>query len=179
MTFSTCGPQSTSADVAAGRTQRNVGIADLVVSADPAMVLATHALGSCLGITLWDRVAGVGGLLHAMLPTRELDEERARINPERFVDTGVPLLFHRCYALGARKERIEIRVAGGASMLMGGQSDRFQTGKRNILALRQLIWKNGVFLKNSDVGGHRSRSVFMHLSDGTVVVKSEGESYRL
>lgn len=156
-----------------------MGIADLSVSRDRDMVLATHALGSCLGITLWDPEAGVGGLLHVMLPDSGLDPQRARANPERFVDTGVPLLFHRCYDLGARKDRIEVRVAGGASMRQTGRQDLFMTGKRNVLALRQILWKNGVFLRRADVGGSRSRSLFLHLDAGELLVKSDGSSYRL
>jgi chemotaxis protein CheD len=166
-------------DGVAGATRTNVGIAELAVSGDPGVVLATYALGSCLGITLWDAEAGVGGLLHVMLPESSLDPRRARVNPERFVDTGLPLLFHRCYALGARKDRLQVRVAGGASMRREGQEDQFKTGKRNLLALRQMLWKNGVFLQKADVGGSRSRSIFLHLDDGELLVKSEGSSYRL
>jgi chemotaxis protein CheD len=157
----------------------DVGMADLGTGDDPSTVLATYALGSCLGVALWDPVAGVGGLLHVMLPDSSLDPKRARANPERFVDTGVPLLFHRCYALGARKENIEVRVVGGASMQKNKKTDHFQTGKRNLLALRQILWKNGVFLKKADVGGSRSRSVFLYLQGGDLLVKSEGSSYRL
>lgn len=156
-----------------------VGIAELGTSADPGTVLATYALGSCLGITLWDPEAGVGGLLHVMLPDSGLDPARARANPERFVDTGVPLLFHRCYELGARKDRILVRVAGGASMRQDAGADHFKTGKRNFLALRQMLWKNGVFLKRADVGGSRSRTLFFHLDRGELLVKSDGSSYRL
>lgn len=179
MSSSTSVQRSTAGSAEAGVTRVNVGIAELATSSDPNTILATYALGSCLGITLWDAEAGVGGLLHVMLPDSGLDPARAKVNPERFVDTGVPLLFHRCYALGARKDRLEVRVAGGASMRQQSGKDHFETGKRNFLALRQMLWKNGVFLKKADVGGSRSRTIFLHLDGGELLVKSDGSTYRL
>ena len=79
-----------------------VGMADVQHAKSADERLVTYALGSCLGITIWDPVAGVGGMLHVMLPTSEIDPEKAARNPSMFVDTGVPLLFKRSYELGAR-----------------------------------------------------------------------------
>lgn len=45
-----------------------VGIADLAVSNNPSVTLATYSLGSCLGVTIYDPVIRAGGLLHIMLP---------------------------------------------------------------------------------------------------------------
>lgn len=136
-----------------------VGIAGFKVSGDPDELLVTHALGSCLGIVVWDPVARVGGLLHVMLPTTDNDPARAQSDPARFVDSGVPAVFRACYALGARKERMITRVAGGSAMATEGRPDRFQIGKRNYLQLRSVLWKAGVLLANQDVGGHISPTV--------------------
>ena len=45
-----------------------VGVADLAVSKDSSKSIVTYALGSCIGVTVYDPVAKVGGLLHFMLP---------------------------------------------------------------------------------------------------------------
>src|SRR5690606_33471231 len=92
-----------------------VGMADLRVSNSPDERLVTYALGSCLGIAVYDPTARVGGLLHVMLPLSSTDMARAAENPALFVDTGVPELFRSCYRLGASKQRMIVRVAGGAS----------------------------------------------------------------
>ncbi len=156
-----------------------VGIADLAVSDDPGETIVTYALGSCLGLCVYDPVASVGGMLHAMLPTSQLDPERAATNPARFVDSGVPALFNACYQLGAQKERMIAKVAGGARIAATGREDTFQIGKRNFITLKKLLWKNGVFLKGQDVGGGKSRTVSLSIADGVVVVRSGGESVRL
>ena len=72
-----------------------VGMADLKVSASPAERIITYALGSCLGIVVYDAQAGVGGMLHVMMPESEIDAKKAAANPYMFVDTGVPQLLDR------------------------------------------------------------------------------------
>ncbi len=156
-----------------------VGIAELAVSADRGETIITYALGSCLGLCVYDPIAGVGGMLHAMLPTSQLDPERALTNPARFVDSGVPALFKACYGLGAQKDRMVAKVTGGAQIALAGHLDSFQIGKRNFVALKKLLWKNGVLLKGQDVGGSKSRVVSLRIADGVVVVKSCGESFAL
>jgi chemotaxis protein CheD len=152
-----------------------VGIAELKLTADPAARLVTYALGSCLGIAIHDPVAEVAGLLHAMLPDSAIDAEKARRTPAMFVDTGVPLLFRESYKLGARKERMVVKVAGGAFAGADANADQFQIGKRNFLALRKLLWKNGVLLHAQDVGGlQTSRTVFLDVATGAFTVRSNG-----
>lgn len=152
-----------------------VGMADLKVSASPSDRIITYALGSCLGVVIYDASAGVGGMLHVMMPESEIDPRKAEMNPYMFVDTGIPQLFRQCYALGAKKERIEVRVAGGAYQGGDENSDRFQIGKRNFIALRKLLWKNGVMIKASDVGGiQRSRTMALAMGTGEVTVKCNG-----
>lgn len=153
-----------------------VGMAELkVASAAPAARLVTYALGSCLGIAVWDPVALVGGLLHVMLCSSQIDEARARITPAMFVDTGVPELFRRCYALGAVKQRMIVKVAGGAHSGASEAHDRFQIGKRNVIVLRKLLWKNGVLIEALDVGGfQKSRTMSLDLTSGEVVLRTNG-----
>ena len=92
-----------------------------------------------------------------------------------FVDTGVPELFRDCYRLGAVKERMIVKVAGGASAGAPGDPDQFQIGKRNILTLRKLLWKNGVLIQAQDVGGHQlARTMAMSMADGSITLKTGG-----
>jgi len=154
-------------------------MAGMLVSAEPDDELVTFALGSCLGVAIHDPVAQVGGLLHAMLPLSASDPERAAANASAFVDTGVPALFRACYEAGARKERIVVKVAGGASPANLGDDDLFQIGSRNMVVLRKLLWKNGVLLKAQDVGGAISRTMTLCVGTGKVMVKSSGTTYEL
>jgi chemotaxis protein CheD len=156
-----------------------VNVADMKGSADRGDTLITYALGSCLGITLYDPVAGVGCMLHAMLPQSSIDPQKAADNPYMFVDTGLPELFRECYRLGGRKERLVVKAAGGACAQGAEQDNYFQIGKRNFVMLRRLLWKNGVLLAAHDVGGSHSRTLWLDIDTGDVLLRVEGAARKL
>ncbi len=136
--------------------------------------IITYALGSCLGITVYDPISLCGGMLHVMLPTSTIDPAKAAENPSMFVDTGVPKLFLECYRLGGKKGRLIVKAAGGACSGGNEDDDYFQIGKRNFVTLRKLLWKNGVLLKTYDVGGNQSRTMTLDLSTGEVSLRVNG-----
>jgi chemotaxis protein CheD len=135
--------------------------------------LVTYALGSCLAVCLHDATAGVAGMLHVMLPTSTVDAARAAASPAMFVDTGVPLLFKQCYKRGAAKERLVVKVVGGARAAENEDDDSFQIGKRNLLAVRKLLWRNNVIVRAEEVGGARiSRTVYLDAATGALRVRA-------
>ncbi|GBC60043.1 chemotaxis protein CheD [Desulfonema ishimotonii] len=133
-------------------------------------ILVTHALGSCLGLMIYDPVAQVGGMLHAMLPLSKINPEKAGTNPYMFVDTGVPRLFKTVYELGGKKERMIVKAAGCGRPL--SNNEMFKIGERNYIVLKKILWKNNVLLDAEDIGGTASRTVHFTLSDGQVTISS-------
>lgn len=149
-----------------------IGIADCKVSGDTDEVLLTYALGSCVAIAAHDAAAGVGGLLHFMLPESKLEPAKAEHNPSMFADTGIPHLLARMAELGAERRRLAIRIAGGAQMLSG--REMFQIGRRNSLAARKLLWREGLMIAGEAVGGEVSRTVRLEVATGRVFVRETG-----
>jgi len=132
--------------------------------------LITYALGSCIAVAVYDPMVKVGGLLHFMLPDSKLDLNKAKAAPAMFADTGIPLLFKSCYRLGAKKRRMIVKVAGGASI--PDNSNYFRIGQKNITALRKIFWKNNVLIDGEDTGKSHNRTVQLNISTGRVVVKN-------
>jgi chemotaxis protein CheD len=135
-------------------------------------LLVTHALGSCLGLMVYDPVVKVGGLLHAMLPLSSINPQKARANPFMFVDTGVPTLFKTLYGMGGQKSRLIVKAAGCGRPL--GNDEMFKIGERNYTVLKKLLWKNNVLLEAEAVGGAASRTVHFDLSSGRTTIISGG-----
>ena len=135
-------------------------------------VLVTHALGSCLGLMVYDPEVQIGGLLHAMLPLSKINLEKAEANPFMFVDTGVTKLFSKLYELGGKKSRFKVKAAGCASPL--GKNEMFKIGERNYLVLKKLLWKNNVLITAEDIGGTASRTVYFDLSKGNITISCNG-----
>lgn len=150
-----------------------IGVGDLLVSNDPEALLVTYALGSCIGVTIYDPVAKVGGLLHFMLPSADLNKEKAAANPAMFGDTGIPMLFQTCYEKGAKKERLIVCAAGGAEVL--SDDGHFKIGSRNRTLVRKIFWKNNILIAGDDTGGSNSRTLSLRMADGTTVVRTQGK----
>jgi chemotaxis protein CheD len=148
-----------------------VGIGEALVSRDPESVLVTYALGSCVAVAIYDPQARVGGLLHFMLPESKGYRGEAAA-PYRFADTGIPLLFHEAYRLGAEKNRMVVRVAGGAQVL--DANGVFNIGKRNLVAMRKILWRAGVMIESEAVGGVVSRTVGLEVGTGKYWLREPG-----
>jgi chemotaxis protein CheD len=151
-----------------------VAVADMKLAKQPGDEIITFALGSCIGITIWDPAANVGGMVHVMLPSSSIDMAKAQENPCMFVDTGIPKLFLESYKLGANKSRIQVVAAGGACTSGAEDDDYFQIGKRNITVLRKLLWKNGVLLRADDLAGTVARTMTLQVGTGVVTIRSNG-----
>ena len=150
-----------------------VGVADLQVSRDPTKSIITYALGSCIGVTLYDPVAKVAGMLHFMLPESAVSAEKAAANPAMFGDAGLPILFEKVLAAGAKRERLIVCAAGGAEVL--ADDGHFRIGNRNRTILRKIFWKLNILLAADDTGGQHSRTMTIRLSDGQISIRSQGK----
>jgi chemotaxis protein CheD len=148
---------------------RKVEAGEVLVSKAAADVLTTSApVGSCVAVCLWDPTSGVGGLLHFLWPDSKLNPEQAENTPACFADTGVRLLFEQAGLMGADKGRCRVRLVGGAEIPDRAEADRW--AKRNLLAVRSVLWRNGVFLEGEEVGGTKARRATLTVSNGEVLV---------
>jgi chemotaxis protein CheD len=154
-----------------------VPLGEMRFSTDPKEVLVTYALGSCLGLSLYDPIARIGGLIHCQLPLSSSNPEKAAVNPCLFVDTGVTALLRTALEQGARKDRMILKVAGGSQSLTS--NEMFNIGRKNYIVLRKLLWKNNLLIDTEHVGGILTRTMFLYMSDGSVRIKAQGMDIRL
>jgi chemotaxis protein CheD len=135
-------------------------------------VIVTIGLGSCVAIALYDRDASVGGLAHILLPSQSMSRETS--NPAKFPETIVPLMMDEMRKLGsAPGARISAKIVGGASMfgqLITGAG--INVGERNVAATRDVLAAAGIPIVADDTGLDYGRSVYFHLEDGRVEVRS-------
>ncbi len=151
---------------------RVIAIAEMYVSDNVSDMLITYSLGSCLGVTAYDPVARVGGMIHCLLPSSRSNPEKAKEKPTMYADTGLVALFSKLFERGAHKERILIKVAGaGAPMDMGEQ---FRIGERNFAVLRKFLWKNNMLIEGQDIGGKKPRTMTLDMATGQTCVRTKG-----
>ena len=150
-------------------------MADYKVGQTP-FTLISYGLGSCIGLSLYDPQAKVGGLLHYMLP--DSTQARASDTPAKFIDTGFPLMLNDVLKLGAVKSRLVAKIAGGAQMFaFSNATNVMRVGERNAEAAIELLKKQGIKLIAQDTGANYGRTVSIDLVTGGYTVKtvSKGE----
>ena len=118
-----------------------VGIADMKMARDSGM-LVTYALGSCIGICLYDPLKKLGAMVHVMLP---LNMETGRTNTMKYADTGIRETLRMMESKGAMRSRITAKIAGGAKMFEVSGGALGNIGQRNIesvhMNLKAELWR--------------------------------------
>jgi chemotaxis protein CheD len=119
---------------------------------DPGVVLAT-VLGSCVAACIRDADAGVGGMNHFLLPGNLGAAQSGEA--ERYGVHLMELLVNGLLKQGARRDRLEGKLFGGARM-MEGLSD---IGAKNAEFAKRFLMNEGIRLVAENLGGARGRRI--------------------
>ncbi len=158
-------------------TSVTVGIGEHKICSHPDAVIKTYGLGSCVAIVLYDQVQKIAGMLHVAYPDSSANSRRAEGRPGYFVDTGVPLFIEEMKKLNVRRRSTWVKLVGGASIM--DENERFNIGKRNVLAVRKAMWKAGLGVLKEDTGGIISRTVSITVGTGSIAVSNGGDRWEL
>ncbi len=147
-----------------------IGISDQNV-AKGEDVLVTYALGSCVGICLYDPIVKVAGLSHIMLPTNTgVTDPKGQM---RFADTAIPMLIRRMESLGASKPRLKAKIAGGAQMFPAVTNASIANiGQRNVAAVKAVLAQLRIPILAEDTGKDYGRTQHFYAKDGVMRITS-------
>ena len=149
-----------------------VGIADMKMARQNGMLI-TYALGSCIGICLYDPKIQLAALVHIMLP---LNMETGRKTPLKYADTGITETLRQMEAKGGARSRIVPQIAGGAKMfVVAGGGSLGNIGQRNIESTHMILRREGIRLLREDVGGAVARTLLFDAATGQACVRSYGK----
>ena len=152
-----------------------LGVGDFGASNKPGDDIKTYALGSCVSIIILHPPTKTVGMVHVALPHSSINKSsRTETKPGYFADTGIPALIDLMKSLGCnspgRAGGFLVKLAGGANVI--STNDTFKIGKRNILAVKKILWSLGLAPLAEDVGGTISRTVTVYVDTGEVVLSS-------
>lgn len=150
-----------------------VDMGDLVVASSPDVLSAI--LGSCVGIGMYDPQAAVGGLAHVMMPNSD-----GRVDAKaRFADTAVEALVAELEARGGKRQRLSVKLAGGARVLSVGEDNALgHIADKNIVSAEAALEAARLTVVAKDVGGNVGRKIWIDLRDFTLRVKMLGSGHR-
>jgi chemotaxis protein CheD len=145
----------------------SVRMGEIEVSKRTGEELVARGLGSCIGLALIDRLSGVAGMAHIVLPESGGSENQ----PGKFADLAVPALIAEMQKAGAVTRRLDAVLAGGARMFDLGEMD---IGARNATAVKAGLARAGLRVRAAETGGDRGRTLRLTVGEFEVTVKEAG-----
>lgn len=150
-----------------------VGIADMKIVRQEGIVI-TYALGSCIGISLYDPGIKLASLLHIMLPEAGTMNDG---NPFKYADAGIRETIRKMGAFGGVKSRYICKIAGGAKMFdLGNASGIGNIGERNIISVQNILKEEGIRIVRQDVGANYARTMLTDAATGMVKIRTFGKA---
>jgi chemotaxis protein CheD len=150
-----------------------VNFSDMKISSNPVETLVAFSIGSGMGVTVYDPISGIGGILNFMLPNSSLANG---VNPDRmpfmFADTGIPAFLNAMFAQDAQPDRLKVVIAGGAHIL--DQTDAFNIGQRNLEALKAGLEAYNLKIYHENTGGSNSRTLSLEIGSGRSSIRIFG-----
>lgn len=149
-----------------------VGIADLNMAFSPDKLI-TVGLGSCVGIAIYDKAAGIGGLAHIMLPDSSQFNKIA--NEIKFADLAIPIMVEHMIKKGAKLRNMSAKIAGGASMFnFSDKSIVMDIGNRNSIAVKNTLKTLAIPIVAEDIGGNKGRTLIFNTENGILSIRTVG-----
>lgn len=153
-----------------------IGIGELDVALPPDKIM-TIGLGSCIGIAIYDNINKVIGLSHIMLPDSTGFTNQS--NLMKFANLAIPVLVDKMLAMGANKRNMKSKIAGGACMFnFPGKPSTLDIGKRNTLAVKDILNTLSIPILSEDTGGSSGRTMIIESESCKVYIKTVGKEIK-
>jgi chemotaxis protein CheD len=131
-------------------------------------------LGSCVGVTFLDARLGIGALCHPMLPSYPLKPlaDQSLAAGRRYVDFAIRDLARQFDALGARRGEVEVKLFGGADVLLVvSAASRPTVGRLNCETAIRVLHEEGFDVAASSLGGTSGLNIQFHTGTGEVLLR--------
>ncbi len=133
--------------------------------------MITTVLGSCVSACIWDKVFGIGGMNHFMLPLSSGEgwagAEDIASTANRYGNYAMENLINSILSHGGHRKNLRVKIFGGAQIINSATS----IGERNVDFVRCYIEKEGIPLVAEDVGSIYPRKVVFFPKNGRARVK--------
>ncbi|MBC3906387.1 MULTISPECIES: chemoreceptor glutamine deamidase CheD [Undibacterium] len=132
-------------------------------------MLIVTVLGSCVSACIRDRVSGVGGMNHFMLPDSGGDADNPVSASMRYGTYAMEVLINELLKAGAKRENMEAKVFGGGNVLRGFTA--INVGERNAKFVLDYLRAERMRVIAEDLNDIYPRKVYFFPRTGKVLVK--------
>lgn len=156
-------------------TTISVGMGEIKLSKCKGDVLFAPGMGSCVGVSFYDKAKQIGCMAHVVLPEshkNRLDDAKKG----KYADIAIPAMIEEIEKLGAKKSDIIVKISGGAQMFnFESGSNVMNIGMRNVIAVKAALKKEGLVVSKNHTGGNKGRTLKLSMETGIMSVKCIGE----
>jgi chemotaxis protein CheD len=131
-------------------------------------MLIVTVLGSCVSACIRDRVTGLGGMNHFMLPDGGGDGSPVSASA-RYGTYAMEILINDLLKAGAKRENLEAKVFGGGAVLKGFTA--INVGERNAAFVLSFLKTEKIRVVAEDLNDIHPRKVYFFPRTGKVLVK--------
>lgn len=131
--------------------------------------LIVTVLGSCVSACIRDRVTGIAGMNHFLLPNDGSNQENILSESARYGAYAMEILINHLIKLGARREHLEAKVFGGGNVLKGFTA--INVGERNAEFVLEYLKLERIPVVAQDLLDIYPRKVYFFPSSGQVLIR--------
>ncbi|MFA6041485.1 MAG: chemoreceptor glutamine deamidase CheD [Methylophilus sp.] len=136
---------------------------------DKNMLIVT-VLGSCVSACIRDKITGIGGMNHFMLPDGGGSDKNSPVSESmRYGTYAMEVLINQLIRNGARRENLEAKIFGGGNVLRSFTTN--MVGDRNAAFVKKYLKDEGIKVTGEDLMDIYPRKVYFFPKTGKVLVK--------
>ena len=124
-------------------------------------------LGSCVAACVRDPLTGIAGINHFLLPGAPGSFSRTHEAGARYGAFAMEQLINKALALGASKDRLQVKVFGGANVI----DNSAMIGGRNVEFVLDFLARENLAITASDLGGDEPRRIHFYAGTGRVMMR--------
>lgn len=131
-------------------------------------VIVETLLGSCIAITIFDKVKMIGGMIHYLLPSPSSNQKVTRFTENNYADFAIPNLLKHFKHHQSNRTDLEVKMLGGGAVIDVDLTKVANVGESNIKKARELLRKYGLTITGEDVGGMLGRKLQFNTRSGVI-----------
>ena len=137
-------------------------------------IMLTTVLGSCVAACIHDRVSGIGGMNHFLLPEAGSEADSPVSETMRYGSFAMEVLINDLLKSGARRANLVAKVFGGGNVLPGMTT--MNVGSKNARFVLNYLKTDNIPVLSEDLEDKYPRKVCFFPMSGKVLVKKLKES---
>jgi len=124
-------------------------------------------LGSCVAIVVWHPEIKVGGMCHIVLPDQGIKNDS-----NKYANCAVTNFIRCIKKINTQPQDYRTCIYGGGAMFVNRNKSISNIGKRNVEAVKKMLFNTNFRIYGEDTGGQFYRKIRLNLITGDINLKA-------